>query len=612
MSSLDVIAPRKHAMMAVVSNRDFKSQLLTVVRGARAVCVGLGYSLLVLAAGVALWGWLVSESSIFEGQWNPFDRVHGYYWRHNFPGGPAATLLVAVAALIGVSVYAWVRRGRLADHIVRASATLAVLYFAIFSFGLPAFYHLVMGNFPVTSSVPLVVAAWLLALAGAAAVLAATAMANLTRRTLPFVIGGAVVGVTAAVVLTVLAVGAGDDGRYINATVASSTDLPAAPTKLGQRRFTVKVSDWAGSRQDQPDFQVATAGAGLVTFHQGQVTGYGNDGKERWHYRRTGPGKVAAYGLRVFDDGHTVVVALNAGPDGQARVLVGLDAVTGREIWSQRSTLPDPEANSFRPDRNMHGVERHEPSPFLIANRSSDKSAWTRYDTKTGKPMWTVDSPVGHGCSGRVADTDSLIATATMCPVNGSMNVGVVLQDPASGKQVWQATLVENVPDQPDHRFGMQATPAGRDGIEVAYGPANAPTNRVYVNVLSHNLRDLGPDDRVAASTEPGDVFVMQHQQPDVTQLSLYGTNGVQRCGLSPDLKLKQALFGDYDLYLPLYNAVVFYDTNAHALQTVDATTCAVGGTQPVSAATDWLGTAPGLVWLQRVEHDGTYVDGYS
>jgi hypothetical protein len=600
-------------MMAVVAKRDIKSQLLAVVRGVRAVCVGLGYSLLVFAIGVALWGWLVAEPSIFEGQWNPFDRLHNYYWRHNFPGGPAATLLVAVAALIGVSVYAWLRRGRLADHIVRALATLALLYFAIFSFGLPAFYRLVMGNFPVTSAVPLVVAAWLLALAGAAALLAATPMAALTRRALPIVIGGVVVGVIAAVVLTVLAVQAGDDRRYVDATVAATTDVPAAPTKLGQRRFTVKVSDWAGVPPITPDFQVASAGVGFVAFHHGQITGYGGDGKERWHYRRTGPGQVAVYGLRVFDDGRTVVAAVNAGPDRQARVLVGLDAVTGREIWTERSTLPDPETKSFHPYQNTYGIENHSPSPFLIANRSSDESAWTRYDTKTGKPMWTVDSPVGHGCSGRVADTESLIATATVCPANGNVNVGVVLQDPASGKQVWQATLVENVPDRPDQRFDVHATPAGRDGIELAYGPANAPTNRVYVNVLSHNLRDLGPDERVAASTQPGDVFVMQHQQqPDVTQLSLYGTNGVQRCGLSPDLKLKRALLGDYDVYLPLYSAVVFYDTNAHALQTVDANTCAASGTQPVSAAADWLDAAPGLVWLQRTEHDGTYIDGYN
>lgn len=600
-------------MMAVVSKRDIKSQLLTVVRGARAVCAGLGYSLLVLAAGLALWGWLVSESSIFEGQWNPFDRVQNYYWRHNFPGGPAATLLVAVAALIGVSVYAWLRRGRLADHVVRASATLAVLYFAILSFGLPAFYHLVMGNLPVTPAVPLVVAAWLLALAGAAALLAATPMADLTRRALPIVIGGVVVGVIAAVVLTALAVQAGDDRRYINATVAPSTDLPATPTKLGQRRFTVKVSDWAGNPKYAPHLQVATAGAGFVVFNHGQVSGYGNDGKERWHYRRTGPGQVAVYGLRVFDEGRTVVLAVNAGPDGQARLLVGLDAVTGREIWSERSTLPDPEANSFHPDRNMHGIENVEPSPFLIANRSSGKSPWTRYDTRTGKPMWTVDTPVGPDCRGRVADTQSEIATATVCFANGKVNLGVVVQDPASGKQVWQATLAENIPDQPHHRFDVHVTPAGRDAIELAYGPANAPANRVYVNVLSHNLRDLGPDDRVAASTEPGDVFVLQHQQqPDVSALSLYDTNGVQRCGLSPDLKLKKALFGDYDVYLPLYSDVVFYDANTHALQTVDANTCAAHGTQPVSAATDWLDAAPGLVWLQRVERDGTYVDGYS
>jgi hypothetical protein len=68
---------------------------------------------------------------------------------------------------------------------------------------------------------------------------------------------------------------------------------------------------------------------------------------------------------------------------------------------------------------------------------------------------------------------------------------------------------------------------------------------------------------------------------------------------------------GDYSLYLPLANEVLVYDSKSETIQTIDKNTCAVLATQPVSAV-NWLAAAPGVVLVERVENDGTYVDGYA
>jgi hypothetical protein len=603
--------------MTVVSRQDIRLRFVGMLRGIRTACVGLGYCLLVSAAGLALWGWLIAEPSEFEGKWDPFDWVHEYAWRNQFPAGPAVSVVCIAGALIGMSVYRWSRRDRRSDRMVwlisRVLAACAVIYFAALSFGLAPFYHLVMGNYPVTVAVPMVVASWLLGFGGAVALLAATPLEGLTRKVVPVVAGGVAVGVIAALVLTMMTIRAGDDRRYVDATVASTVDVPEKPTTLGQRRFSLKVSDWHGSPSNQPDVQVAPAGAGFVVFHAGQVTGYGSDGKERWHYRRSGPGRVSVFGLRVFDEGRTVVAAVAAGPTYEARVLVGLDAVTGRQLWSARSALRGPEADSFHPYRNTHGVESHEPSPFLIGNRSSDTSAWTRFDTRTGKPVWTVDAPVGRDCYGRVADTQSRIATATVCYANDKVKVGLVVLDPESGKQLWQTTLASDIPDRPESRFSLWITPAGRDGVELSYGAADVPRVHTYLNVVTHEMRDLGPRESVEASAERGDVFVVEHfAQPNGTDLSLYDSNGVQRCKLSPGMEIPEDLMGDYHLYLPLANQVLLYDRKIKTFKTVDENTCAVLATQHASGAVDWLAAAPGVVLIERIETNGTYVDGYA
>ncbi len=602
--------------MTVVSRRDFRAPFLALLQFIRTACVGLGYSALVFAAGLATWGWLIAKQSEFNGRWDPFDWIHEYAWRNAFPARPAVSVVSITVALIAIAAYAWTRARRSPRRIVwlgpRVLAGVAVLYFAGFSIGLAPFYHLVMGNYPVTPAVPMVVVAWLLGLGGAVALLAATPLPNLTRQAMPVVVGGVAVGIVAAVLLTMQAVRAGEDGRYVDATVAPTVDALAKPETFGQRRFSLKVSTWSGIPQNRPDVQVAAAGAGFVVFHSGQITGYGSDGKERWHYRRTGPGRVSVTGVRVFDEGRTVVAAVAAGPAYSGQVLVGLDAVTGQQLWSARSTLRSPESDSFDLLRNMHGVEDLEPGPFLIANRYSNTSAWTRFDSRTGKPLWTIDAPVGPHCNGKGADTQSRIVTATMCFADDKLEVGVVVLDPDSGQRLWQTTLASDIPKPAGNRYELFVTPAGLDGVALFYGSPERSTSQIYVNVVSHQMHDLGPHDSVAASFARGDRFVVQHHgESGNTELSLYDSQGLRRCALSPGLKLRSSLFGSYSLYLPLANDVVVYNSNGYTFQTVDNDTCAIGATQKASPAADWLAAAPGVVLVERIEANGTYVDGY-
>jgi PQQ-like domain len=602
--------------MAVVSRRDFRPRFVAALQFIRTVCVGLGYSTLLFAAGLALWGWLIAKQSEFKGQWDPFNSIHEYAWRNAFPARPAVSVVCIAVALIAIAVYAWTRARRSSARIVwlgpRVLAGCAVLYFAAFSIGLAPFYHLVMGNYPVTAAAPMVVAAWLLGLGGAVALVAATPLPHLRRKAMPTVVGGVAVGIIAAVVLTVQAVRAGEDGRYVDATVASTVEVPDKPATLGQRRFSLKVSNWSGIPENRPDVQVAAAGAGFVVFHSGQITGYSSDAKERWHYRRTGPGRVSVTGVRVFDQGRTVVAAIAAGPTDSAQVLLGLEAVTGQQLWSARSTLRSPESDSFDPLRNMHGVEDLAPSPFLIANRYSNTSPWTRIDTRTGKPLWTIDAPVGPHCNGKVADTQSRIVTATVFFADDKLEVGVVVLDPSSGQRLWQTTLANGIPKPAGNRYELLATPAGVDGMALFYGSPGRSTSQVYVNVVNHQMHDLGPHDSVDAAFDRGDKFVVEHHgQPGSTELSLYDSQGLRRCALSPELKLGGSLSGRYSLYLPLANDVVVYNINGYTFQTVDDDTCAVRATQPASKATDWLAAAPGVVLVERIEANGTYVDGY-
>jgi hypothetical protein len=187
-----------------------------------------------------------------------------------------------------------------------------------------------------------------------------------------------------------------------------------------------------------------------------------------------------------------------------------------------------------------------------------------------------------------------------------------VVLDPDSVQRLWQTTLANGIPKPAGNRYELFVTPAGLDGVALLYGSSERSTSQIYVNVVSHQMRDLGPHDNVAASFDRGDRFVVQHHDESGSiELSLYDSQGLRRCALSPGLKLRSSLFATYSLYLPLADDVVFYDSNGYTFQTVDDDTCAIRATQKASPAADWLAAAPGVVLVQQIEANGTYVDGY-
>src|SRR6201986_3978736 len=85
--------------MSAVTGRDVKTPLAKVWRAVRPSFAGLAFTLLVSAAGLALWGWLIATASPFADNWDPADRVHEYGWRHQFPRGPAVGVLGVGAVL---------------------------------------------------------------------------------------------------------------------------------------------------------------------------------------------------------------------------------------------------------------------------------------------------------------------------------------------------------------------------------------------------------------------------------------------------------------------------------------------------------------------------------
>src|ERR1700744_1289002 len=131
--------------MAVVSRGDFRPRFDAVLQFIRTACVGLGYSTLLFAAGLALWGWLIAQQSEFNGGWDPFISIHEYACRTAFPARPAISVVCIAVALIAVAAYSW-RRGRRSSRRImwlgpRMLTGCVVLYFAAFSIGLAPFYH---------------------------------------------------------------------------------------------------------------------------------------------------------------------------------------------------------------------------------------------------------------------------------------------------------------------------------------------------------------------------------------------------------------------------------------------------------------------------------------
>ncbi|MCV7365027.1 PQQ-binding-like beta-propeller repeat protein [Mycolicibacterium neworleansense] len=577
-------------------------RVLGALRHVGTVLAGAAVVWLVWAAALSAWARLVAPRSAGESAWYV---VGQHRWGEALPNRIALVVVVIVVVLIAAMVYS-VWRGRtgrdLAATPAGAAGVAALLVIAYVSQGIPAFYRTAMDNAAVTAALPLGAASWWLCLAGAAATfLAARAFPRLERGSVKLLAVGAAIAVVVAAVVTVGALRAGDDGRFVDATTAAATDVPASPAALGQRTFTVSVPD-AFTDPNVASYDIAAAGVGFAVYQKGRITAYGTDGKERWHYSRSGPGEVSVNGMRVVDSGATILAFIDAG-------LVGLDAVTGDQLW----TSADPELLEAAGGRFGRST-----GPLVVG--WNDEQVWTRYDSRTGRALWSEPAP--HPGCGIVEPlvTASGVVSTVQCE-DGKVWLSVL--DPETGQIGWDTVLTERKIDPAvplEQRYlKLGARPANSIGVFVSMVGAGAPDAAMYVDLVNRTVTALPADGRLAESYGPSDDFVVWYLTDRTTRLTLFGPDGHQRCqlpdGVEPARSNVPSLRVDQPAYVAFPDALLLADRGARgaegSLRTFDAKTCTQTATVPAESV-EGLVPVPGAVLVLRRDGQTLQIDGYT
>ncbi|MGA5544375.1 PQQ-binding-like beta-propeller repeat protein [Mycobacterium sp. NPDC051198] len=410
-------------------------------------------------------------------------------------------------------------------------AICALVFLAAFSTGVPGYFRDVMSEGPITAALPAAVGAWVLAIAGAVTtVFVGSGLPWWTRRVKSALVVGVVVAVVLSGAVTVAAGFAGNDSRFIHATTADRVDIPPYPTALGQHRFSVKLP---GARPafDQASYEIWPAGAGFIVSYGGQVTAYGADGQERWHYRRSGPAEPAL-SARVYDQGATVVIAdFGAAPSpGRDRkyVLLGLDSVTGQRLWTRRDARL---TSAFLAESGLYDAD-----PFLI-DRTDE--TWTRFDARTGEPMWSVANPSGDCSEQRAVDTGNRLTSLLWCERESEgrhvVDHRILTADPQNGAKLWEHTYLPDVSLDDDswRGFSIYAFPTGSTGLYLRTGAHDARrASDYYVDPGKKLIVPLPADVGAQTTPAPADDFLVRHHYDgrkwDV--LSVYGNDGKPRC----------------------------------------------------------------------------------
>lgn len=583
----------RHVTMTYMATEEATERVGAGLRPVATVCAGAAVVLLVWAAVLGCWSRLAAPRAIGDGAWY-LDRLHR--WGESLPDNMTITVsVVAVLLLIAIAYSVlrgpegWDRPGTPALFI----AVMALLFFAYFSQGIPAFYRMVMENFPVTAAVPTGVAAWVLSVVGTVAtVLGSSAFPRLRRDGLRLAGVGAVIAVVVASVVTVVALRAGDDDRYVDASTAAAAEVAAAPSvppQPGQRSFTVTVPDgFTGDNPARPQFSVAAAGAGFVVYRDHRVTAYGADGQERWHYLRTGPGEVSVNGARVFDNGATVVVLIND-------ALVGLDAVTGEQLWSS-ADYRMAYAISQESGYNVY-------PPYLMYR---DEASWTRYDTRTGTPMWTVPAPHPRCDVPRSADTASWLVSVTRCQAEGGSDIRVTALNPDNGETHWDTVVLHGKPE-----LDAVAAAANSVGVLLQFAGEGSPRGLTYVNVADKSVTALPERGSAQPSMGPGDDFVFSDWNRE-RHLALYAPDGKQRCTVAEAVRgIDTEVPGQGGGLAYLAFADSFVVTGAGSLRSFDSVTCRQAGQVPAESVVG-LVPVPGAVLVLRRDGQTLQIDGYT
>lgn len=549
---------------------------MTLRGGAAATCLALAAALGVGACALGAWS---AQHPATPPYGKTAHSIVGEVWG-------TSLLLLIVAGAIALVWHDDVARRRWSSR-MRVIVTLAVtpvLFHLMFRRpeGLVHIWRELLSSNPRTPQIPAAVAAGWLAVAALCALLVAV----------PFLFAPSLrecrvwllVGVLLAVALCGSAAEwvrrAGANPITVEASTADATPRAALPAALGKPIFR-QLLDYRDSARDTWNnaFDIEPAGAGFVLMHDGRLTAYGPAGQERWHYQRARPKEpFGVNAVRVFDDGATIVVYSGAGRNWLSdSFLVGLDAMTGHQLW----TSQDPAIASayFNDDRSFG-------SPYYLMTGPKEARTWTRWDTRTGKQLWTIDPPVGD-CDVEErwrADTASRLVSVVYCGGGNSARIRVVAIDPGTGRPLRELVPLPTLPPTPHPVVLTKQT--GPEWFTLSYHTTDgdaAAQPLIFINPVTGEMRD-GPPGRweVQSPSQPGAFLVLVERklQPSTQWYDsipyLYTSDGIRRCelrldtlGYTPDI----AAYASFDTTVLLATVGRRFHYGP-ALITVDAQTC--------------------------------------
>lgn len=308
----------------------------------------------------------------------------------------------------------------------------------------------------------------------------------------------------------------------VDATRAAPADVLAVPSVLGDKRFEVAVS---ATPDAQP--RVVAAGPGFAVLVEDNLTGYGADGAERWHYRPTG---TEISDIHAYDDGGVLIAAL---PDE----LVAFDANTGQQLWtSQDEEVRGAFAGYHNP---RQGNRDPEPPRFLA---QSTGLFMTAFDPRTGQQTWrhsmgcskTAYTPTQMVCL-NVGPTH--LAAAVVDAATGSRRPDINVPIPGAGRPQTWAFLGEEVA-------------ASESGVVLPFWfssrtERDLPAPVVYLETASGASVPIGDDVTTVVGDDPrGGLLVgrrSEYYRP--MTVALHDSTGAQRCVFGPDAELSDAEF---------------------------------------------------------------------
>jgi hypothetical protein len=432
-------------------------------------------------------------------------------------------------------------------------------------------------------------AVWLLAIgAGAVAVFNSQKLRRPTWFGAAFLAIGLVAALTLGTTQFNDALRKGDDSQYVDATTASDVGVAAKPETLGQHGFGRIL-------RYERAVKIVPAGAGFVVkkslFDESNtpdVVAYDATGHERWHYQRTGPrppdspSSMSVSGLGVYADGRVVVLSLL----GEHGLYVGLDAVTGAQLW----TSTDPAISAALDVSDFDYT-----SPHFVAR---DDGRWTALDPHTGQRTWSIADPVHcpgatvpngmlptfHGQHVYPVDTPTRIGAVVDCSTRERVDLRLVTVNPSSGAVTNDKTLsaLEAVPREDIQSWAAVAVP-GANAVILKLFSARRPLD-AYVDATGLRTDFPGPN-----PLEPiGDgMFTMR----DKETLRIYSGEALVQC----DIPLGRS--GPVD-YAFLRDQVVVLDEQPHQLRVFNRVGCQHVGTVPIPPGFEGITPARGVTLL--------------